>query len=233
MKKPWPWEDLLTDIDRKVIEQAGYGQSRGLGRRPVFLLIDAQYNYFGDDKEILEQLEDWPSGAGQAAWRTMDGIKKLLAAFRSKGLPVIYTRQVQDRMILDGFAMKAAGRNQQLYLEGSRGTEIVDELKPLETDFVINKTQSSAFLGTPLPSLLTRLKVDTVIIAGGTTCGCVRATAVESVSRGYDTVVLHDCVFDRITLSHKASLLDLWMKYCDLLDTSEVVDYLAGLDCVS
>ena len=84
-------------------------------------------------------------------------------------------------------------------------------------------------MGTPLPSLLTRLKVDTVIVAGGTTCGCVRATTVEAVSRGYNAAVVHDCVFDRITLSHKASLLDLWMKYCDLLDVSEVEDYLAGL----
>ena len=140
MKKSWPWEELLSDIDRQVIEQAGYGKSRGLGKRPAFLLIDAQYNYFGDDKDILDQLKGWPSGAGRSAWQTMGGIERLLAAFHSKGLPVIYTRQVQDKMILDGFALKAAGRDKRQYLEGARGTEIVDELKPRDSDFVINKT---------------------------------------------------------------------------------------------
>ncbi len=150
---PSPWEDLLTETDREVIRQGGYGRKRGLGVRPALVVIDVQANYFGRDEPILDQIGACPSGVGRAAWQTLPRLKKFLEAARAKGLPVFFTRQV-----------------------------------------------------------------------------LLRATAVDAVSLGYHAAVANDCVFDRIELSHKAALLDLWMKYSDLMDSGELVEYIEGLN---
>jgi maleamate amidohydrolase len=218
------WDDILTPTDREVIRRGGYGKPRGLGERPALLIIDPQYNYTGADKPILEQIAEWPSGVGESAWRAMERLKPLKDAFREKKRPVIYTRQVQKSMAFDGFAAKAV-RSSSQYLEGTKGTSIVDELAPQEGDLVIDKSYASAFYGTPLLSILIELKVDTLIMTGGTTGGCVRATCVDAISRNFDVAVVEECVYDRISVSHKAALLDLWMKYCDVMTSSQAIAY--------
>ena len=219
------WDDLLTPTDREVIRRGGYGKPRGLGERPALLIIDPQYNYAGADKPILEQIQEWPSGVGESAWRAVERLKPLLSAFRGKKRPVIYTRQVQKSMAFDGFAAKAV-RSSSQYLEGSKGTSIVEPIAPHEGDTVIDKSYASAFYGTPLLSVLIKLKVDTLLVAGGTTGGCVRATCVDAVSRNFDVAVVQDCVYDRISVSHKVALLDFWMKYCDVFTSLEALQYL-------
>lgn len=218
------WDDILSPADREVIRRGGYGQPRGLGERPALLIIDPQYNYAGADKPILEQIQEWPSGVGESAWRAMERIKPLIRAFREKQRPIIYTRQVQKSIAFDGFAAKAV-RSSSQYLEGTKGTSIVEAIAPQEGDVVIDKSYASAFYGTLLLSVLIKLKVDTLIVTGGTTGGCVRATCVDAISRNFDVAVVEDCVYDRISASHKVALLDLWMKYCDVLSTDEALDY--------
>lgn len=226
---PMPvWDDILTPIDREVIRRGGYGKPRGLGERPALLIIDPQHNYAGADKPILEQIAEWPSGVGESAWRAIERLNSLLHAFREKKRPVIYTRQVQKSIALDGFAAKAV-RSSSQYLEGSKGTSIVEAIAPQDGDFVIDKSYASAFYGTPLLSVLIKLKVDTLVVAGGTTGGCVRATCVDAISRNFDVAVVEDCVYDRIAASHKVALLDLWMKYCDVMSRDKAIDYVARL----
>jgi len=226
---PMPvWDDILTPTDREVIRRGGYGKPRGLGESPALLIIDLQHNYAGADKPILEQIAEWPSGVGEAAWRAIERLKSLLHAFREKKRPVIYTRQVQKSIAFDGFAAKTV-RSSIQYLEGSKGTSIVEAIAPQEGDFVIDKSYASAFYGTPLLSVLIKLKVDTLIVTGGTTGGCVRATCVDAISRNFDVAIVEDCVYDRISASHKVALLDLWMKYCDVISSGAVVDYVARL----
>jgi nicotinamidase-related amidase len=222
------WDDILTPTDQEVIRRGGYGKPRGLGERPALLIIDPQYNYAGADKPILEQIQDWPSGVGESAWRAIARLKPLISAFREKKRPILYTRQIQKSIAFDGFAAKA-GRSSSQYLEGSKGTSIVEAIAPQEGDFVIDKSYASAFYGTPLLSVLIKLKVDTLIVTGGTTGGCVRATCVDAISRSFDVAVVEDCVYDRICASHKAALLDLWMKYCDVISSSAAVDYVTSL----
>ncbi len=219
------WNDILTDTDREVIRRAGYGRPRGLGQRPVLVLIDPQYNYCGADRPIIEQLREWPSGVGESAWQAVAGIRRVLAAARQTRVPVIFTRQVQKTMEFDGFAAKAE-RDGANYLEGAMGTRIVAELAPLPGEPVVDKGYASAFYGTPLLSILIKLQADTLIVAGGTTSGCVRAFCVDAVSRNFNVGVVADAVFDRIRASHQVALLDLWMKYCDLLATEEAIKYL-------
>jgi maleamate amidohydrolase len=222
------WDDILTPVDREVIRRGGYGKPRGLGERPALLIIDPQHNYAGADKPILEQIQQWPSGVGESAWRAIERLKPLIHAFREKRRPVIYTRQVQKSIAFDGFAEKTV-RSSSQYLEGTKGTSIVDEIAPQEGDVVIDKSYASAFYGTPLLSVLIKLKVDTLIVTGGTTGGCVRATCVDAISRNFDVAVVEDCVYDRISASHKVALLDLWMKYCDVLSRAQALDHLTRL----
>lgn len=222
------WEEILTPTDREVIRRGGYGKPRGLGKRPALLIIDPQYNYAGGDKPILEQIQEWPSGVGESAWRAIERLEPLIHAFREKKRPIVYTRQVQKSIAFDGFAAKA-DRSPSQYLEGSKGTSIVEAIAPQEGDFVIDKSYASAFYGTPLLSVLIKLKVDTLIVAGGTTGGCVRATCVDAISRNFDVAVVEDCVYDRISVSHKVALLDLWMKYCDVISCQEAIGYVQAL----
>lgn len=223
------WEDALTETDRIVIEKGGYGKSRGLGKKPLLVIIDAQHNYIGADLPIQEQLTEWPSGGGALAWDGIRQIKKLKEVAKENGIPVLYTRNVQKKTTkFDSFATKTK-RDNTKYIDGNPAADIVKEIAPDEDDMVIDKSYASAFFGTPLISYLIKMDVDTLIIVGGSTSGCVRATAVDAVTHNFNVAVVEDAVFDRIELSHKSGLLDLWMKYCDVEKVDKIMDYMKSL----
>lgn len=123
---------------------------------------------------------------------------------------------------------KKANRKADSFINGHLGTQIVDEIAPLAEDIVVDKSYASVFYGTPLVSYLNGLGVDTILMTGGVTSGCVRATVVDAISRNYNVAVIEDCVFDRIEISHKVSLMDMWIKYCDVISLEEALKYLEG-----
>lgn len=220
------WEDALTEQDRAVIEKGGYGKQRGLGKKPVLVIIDIQHNYVGADVPIDQQLEEWPSGGGEAAWKAIRRIKELKEIANENNIPTIYTRNVQKKTInFDSFATKT-NRDNTKYIDGRPETQIVDELAPDDKDLVVDKSYASAFFGTPFISYLIKMGIDSLILVGGSTSGCVRATAVDAVTHNFNVAVIEDCVYDRIELSHKAGLLDLWMKYCDVLSSDQIAEYM-------
>jgi maleamate amidohydrolase len=223
-----PWEESLTDGDREVIERGGYGKRRGFGTAPALLLIDCQYNHIGADRPILDQIGEWPAGGGAAAWDAVRRIEPVLARSRERGVPVIFTRYCYSRRSarFDAFSRKR-GRSLDAFVDGAPGTEIVDPLAPRDDELVVDKVHASAFYATALLSYLQGMRVDTLLVAGVSTSGCVRATVVDAVSNNFNAAVLEDCVADRLALSHRASLLDLWMKYSDVIDSAEALDYLA------
>jgi len=207
------WEDLLTEQDKQVIQKAGYDkegasswESRGMGDSPVVLVIDMQRLIVGDDVPILEAVEDYRTAMGRIAWDAIEYIQEFLGFARERDLPVMYTRVVPtsyddpDHPDLD----------------------IVDPVAPEPDDTVIDKSYASAFYGTDILSRLIRQDADTVIIIGNSTSGCVRATAVDAQQNGFDVVLPQECLFDRIEASHKIGLLDLWMKYAEVLELDEV-----------
>ena len=207
------WEDLLTEQDKQVIQKAGYDkegasswESRGMGDSPVVMVIDMQRLIVGDDVPILDAVEDYRTAMGSIAWDAIESIQDFLAFARERDLPVMYTRVVPtsyddpDHPDLD----------------------IVDPVAPEPDDAVIDKSYASAFYGTDILSRLIRQDADTVIIIGNSTSGCVRATAVDAQQNGFDVVLPQECLFDRIEASHKIGLLDLWMKYAEVLELDEV-----------
>jgi len=107
--------------------------------------------------------------------------------------------------------------------------EIVNEIAPQASDIVIRKLKPSGFFGTPLQSVLNDYRVDTLLVTGGSTSGCVRATVVDAFSLNYFVAVVEEGVFDRIQLSHKANLLDMNIKYADVMKAEDVARYLDNL----
>ena len=210
------WDELLTAQDKAVIQEAGYAkngaaswESRSLGTRPALLLIDMQRMLVGRNVPILQAISDYRTAMGEIAWQALPFITQLLAAARSANLPVFHTRVIPRHIA-----------------PGDPAAQIVTPLAPASGEWVIDKAYSSAFFGTDLLPRLVRFQIDTLIIAGNSTSGCVRATAVDARQHGFHPLIPIECVFDRIAASHKISLLDLWMKYAAVLPLDEVLNYI-------
>ena len=210
------WNELLSDQDRQVITAAGYDahgaaswDSRALGTRPALLVIDAQHLFVGADVPILEAINEHRTAMGHIAWRAIPHIAQLLAVARAQSVPVFFAR-----VIPRGYAPTDAA------------VQIVAPLAPEAGEPVIDKSYSSVFFGTDLLARLLRAGVDTLILAGTATSGCIRATAVDACQLGLHPLIPVEAVFDRIEASHKIALLDLWMKYARLMPLEEVVAYL-------
>jgi maleamate amidohydrolase len=115
----------------------------------------------------VEQQDRWPTGCGEEAWSGIRKIKKLIESVRSKNIPIVYTRQIQKKTLaFDGFAKKA-DRKSDSFLEGHKGTQILNEIAPLEGDLVVDKNYASAFYGTSMVSYLNSLRVDSILMTGG------------------------------------------------------------------
>ncbi len=214
------WKDLLTDRDEKVISAAGYDkegasswESRGMGERPMVLVIDMQRLVVGEEKPILDAVDDYRTAMGEIAWDAIGHISPFLEFTRDSGVPVTYTRVVPSS-----------------YDDANHeDLDIVDPVAPADGEPVIDKSYASAFYGTDLLSRLVRGGHDSVIIVGNSTSGCVRATAIDAQQNGFNVVLPQECVFDRIEASHKIALMDLWMKYAEVLNRGEVEAWVTGV----
>lgn len=230
---PGMWDALLTPEDRAVIERGRWAQRAGFGERPALLLIDCQY-YMTGIRGAPDNARKYPLACGEAAFAATDQMARLLKASRAAGIPVFFTRYVVDP-VNDDVGMfhrkigAGVGRGENLYFAGTHGAEIVDELKPLPTEIVIDKKKYSPFFGTPLLSLLIDRRVDTCIIVGGSTSNCVRAGAVDSTQYNFFTIVPEEAVYDRLPIAHTMNLFDINRSYGDVLPVEEVLAYLAGI----
>jgi maleamate amidohydrolase len=201
-----------------IYAQQQFGQTIGFGRRPVLLVVDFVNGF--TDPAIL--------GGGNIA-EAVRATVPLLAAFRARQLPVAFTRIVYADDGADaGVWCEKAPRLRDL-TELSSESQVVAELTPREGEIVIRKTQASAFFATSLASVLTAKGVDTVVVAGCTTSGCVRASVVDAMSLNYRPIVAIDCVGDRALGPHEANIFDMGQKYADLLTARDIIATLAAL----
>lgn len=219
----------LTPRDREVIELSGYGAPMGFGTTPALLVVDATYGFCGDRPEpIAQSIRRWPNSCGEDAWKAIAHIDQLLAQFRAQQRPVIYTKGAyrNDKWDMGSWLWKHARSRSQAHSPepGERHhDDIVDDIAPQAGDLIIGKQKPSAFFGTPLQSHLTLLGVDSLIVAGGSTSGCVRATVVDAFSANYRVAVAADACFDRLQTSHAISLVDMHAKYADVLDSEDIL----------
>lgn len=217
------WEDLLSDTDREMLKRKTLGHTGGLGDSPALAIVDMQYRFLGDNKPILEQLDEWPQGCGEMGYRALKNIKKLIDVARQTNIPIIYTT---GQYIADNRFVTFRKGVKEDPVKEARGIQIAADIAPRPQDIIVSKRSPSAFFATPLIIYLTRLRIDTLIVTGCSTSGCVRAFVVDAMSYLFYVAVVEDCVFDRFSLSHAAALFDMWSKYCDVIKLQEAIDYI-------
>ena len=195
-----------------VYERQNFGNSVGFGRRPALLVVDFQVGFI--DPEVF--------GGGNIA-AAVAATVPLLKGMREIGAPVAYSRAVFDAAAGDGgtFALKVPA----LYklADAAAISQIAPELAPKPGELVFRKIGPSAFFGTALMSWLTKRQIDTLIVTGATTSGCVRASVVDSCSYAFRTIVAADCCGDRALEPHDANLFDMGQKYADLMSGAEAL----------
>jgi len=226
------WDDVITERDRQVYDKAGYGQTGGFGQRPALLVGDVTYDFTGDRPEpILESIEKFRNSCGEAAWESLPRIQELLAAARARDVPVIYTHASPrpDRVRVGGWARKNARAMAPTEISRRIGNDFPTMIAPQPGEIVIQKDKPSAFFGTPLAGFLVALDVDSLIIAGTTTSGCVRATVLDAFSLNYPVAVVEECTFDRGEVTHKINLFDMHAKYADVVSLKETIEFLDSL----
>ena len=226
-----PWDRFISDRDKRIYAQSGFGAQVGVGQRPGLLIIDAQYRTAGEGPVPIEEaVKQYATAVGEEAWKAIGRIEELVAAFRRRGWPVLYaqgerTGTQEGARYTDKIPSLAAEYN----LPGSRGAQIVEPLTPEPEDVIIYKRFPSIFFGTNLITQLVSLGVDTLVVVGCTTSGCVRATVVDGMSYGFRCIVPEDCVWDRGEASHAINLFDIAQKYADVMPLEEVLEQLGGI----
>ena len=220
------WKDV---VPADVLElYAHYRREIFVGPDPALLAIDLyELAYQGGSRPVAEVARTSPSSCGEHAWAAIEPTRRLFTAARAAGIPVFYsttdTRPDSRPNAIRATNRRSACVDPEVYA-------IRPEFKPQPGDVIITKMRASAFFGTPLIAHFTQLGVQTVIICGESTSGCVRATAVEAYSYGFHVVLIEDCCFDRSILSHKVNLFDLHHKYADVLDVDTAVAHLETLN---
>jgi maleamate amidohydrolase len=204
-----PIRDYLT---------AGFSRKLGFGLRPALLMVDFIDAYFIKTSPLYAKVE-----------RVAKVAARVLAAGRSSRVPIVFTKVVYDDAGLNGgvFVRKIAALAS--LKEGTRQIRFAKGLQPRAGELVITKQYASAFFGTSLASTLTAAGVDSVLICGLTTSGCVRASAVDAMQYGFIPTVIADAVGDRDPYPHEANLFDLRMKYADVVDSNAAIEYLRDL----
>ena len=231
------WDKYISKRDQGVFNAAGFGQSAGFGERPVLMVIDVNYAFCGDRREpILDSIKRWKLSCGEVAWDALPILVKLIETAHIKEIPVIYTTGYSrtDKWDRGSWSWKNPRGENLKHSEPAPktnrdGNDIMDEISPNPQDIVVWKQKPSAFHEAPTMSYLNLLKADTVIIAGTTTSGCVRATAVDAFSHNFHVSVIEDGCFDRSDVSHAITLLDLHAKYADVVKSDGVIEYLNNL----
>jgi maleamate amidohydrolase len=199
----------------RIYDNAGFGRRVSPGKRPAILVVDFSYGFTD---------ATYPTAADMTA--QVGATRRLLDAARARDVPIAFTTICYDEGQARALAWlrKAPGMAALRY--GTRLVEIDDRLGRREQEPLLVKTGASAFFGTSLAGLVASWHVDTLVVTGATTSGCVRASVVDAVQHGYDVLVPEECVADRASAPHHANLFDIDQKYADVIPLAEVLRYI-------
>ena len=195
----------------------------GFGRAPAIIIVDFIRAYTTPGSPLY----------APAVADAVTATAPLLEAGRRKGIPVIYTRVLYHPNGHDGGLFVRKVPVLRRMVEGEPLADIVPELPPGPDDVILIKQYASAFFGTSLAAMLTTHGIDTLIITGCSTSGCVRATAVDAMQHGFRPIVPRECVGDRHPAPHDASLFDINAKYGDVVPLADVMTRLGQLTRVA
>jgi nicotinamidase-related amidase len=206
--------DTIPESDVETMrEKASFGSSVGFGEQAAVLVVDMTREF------VEDQYQNGHAATGKPAARS---IATLMDAARANGVRGFYSRSLKGDHPLEGGRWNDTNPTDP---QTEEMTRLTDGLSPAESDVVFEKYKPSIFFGTQLESMLNAAGVDTVVVTGMTTSGCVRATVVDAFSYNYRVIVPEECVADRSQASHETSLFDMDMKYADVLPMADVVDH--------
>lgn len=207
----------MTDDLAENYKQA-YSNRVGFGKNPALVLVDFAHAYFDRDCDLYAGVED----ALASALRVRE-------AAHEAGVPVILTEVSYQPGGINGGRFFEKAKPLKAFVKGERTAAFADGLIPRADEIVITKQYPSAFFGTSLASTLTAGGIDSVILTGLTTSGCVRASCVDSMSYGFRTSVVREACGDRHPAPHEANLFDMNAKYADVVSEAEVIAFLHSL----
>lgn len=193
----------------------GTPRELGLGRRPAVVVVD-----------FIEGFTNPESPLGGSWDREIEHTSKLVACAREAGVQVIFSVVEFNPSDLASSLLYAKTPRIGILLKGSEWTAVDRRLAPATQDLIISKKHGSAFFGTALASQLQLMNVDTLLICGCVTSGCVRATAVDASQSGFRPAVIREAVGDRSPLAHEANLIDIEQRYGDVISLQRALDYL-------
>jgi nicotinamidase-related amidase len=208
--------DQKAQSDEDFFKQRGFGLKIGFGERPALIVID-MVKAFTNPQAML--------GANLDA--EIEATKPLLDVAHERGIPVFFSTVIYNDADLKDAGIWALKQKGVVTLKGDTdGGQVDPRLEMRSTDSLIVKKYASCFFGTDLVSRLMSRQIDTLIITGCTTSGCVRATAVDAVQTGLRPMVVREAVGDRSAAAHDQSLFDLNAKYADVVSLDETLQYL-------
>lgn len=200
---------------RAEFKEKGLGGRMGFGSRPALVVVDVIRGFTEAQSPLAGDLDT-----------QVEATQRLLALARKVGLPVVFSTVAYDADLQEaGKWIKKIPSNNWL-VEGSQWVEVDERMDRRDNEMLLVKKYASCFFGTDLAARLISRDVDTVILVGCTTSGCIRATAVDSCSYGFNTIVVEEGVGDRADLPHLASLFDIDSKYGDVVSLEDASTYL-------
>ena len=199
-------------------ERKGFSSRSGYGTRPALLIVD-----------FINGFTDPGTGLGGDYGAELAVTARLLEEFRTRALPVLFTTVAYEPHLRDGGQFVAKVPALSILVKGSEWVKVDERIRPRPSERVVLKKYASAFFDTRLEMELQGLGVDTVVIVGCTTSGCIRASAIDSMQNGFRTVVVRDAVGDRAETPHEVNLFDIDAKYGDVVSSRDVLEYLRGL----
>jgi maleamate amidohydrolase len=214
------WDDIVTEPMAMIYR--AYARPLGLGARPAVLAIDL-YNlaFAGGARPPHELQEEFRATCGEYAYAAIEPITQVLSAARQHGVPVLHAVMGSPRSGISPTTRTSTAT--------AADRDFYPGLGPVDGEVVIEKERASAFYGTQLVAELVSRGIDTVIVVGESTSGCVRASVVDGHSNGFHMVTVEDAVFDRAWLTHQVNLFDLHHKYADGLDAATVTRLLTAV----
>jgi maleamate amidohydrolase len=216
-----PWDGIIPQSEQEAYRAAGFGKRSGLGQRPALVIIDVQYRTVGTKPMPFgEAIKEFPTSCGEIGWAAARNIARLLMFFRERKWPVIYPYVSPKESFDKG---RLSEKVPALMTVAKSGYDFMAEIAPADGDILLPKKHPSAFFGTPLTSYLVDLGIDTLIVTGCTTSGCVRGTVVDGFAYNFRAIVPHDCVYDRSQVSHAVNLFDMSEKYADVMSCDELM----------